>query len=259
MRWFWKVYFWENLRTSFADWKEHQDVINLVLFLVATSAGLGVSIPLADSWAKGVPIFLGTWFGCLVFIITPIRMWKRQKDKLDELEQFGVELVYDDKLVGCKEVVNLYGADGELAETTTTYRVGIRAKGNRTVEKVRVDLEHIDPLDGAFLPQTLSPKGIQPEQQPVIDIDPSDQPTQYVDTVRRSDRRTEIEICYHARQYDGHKLPRNIAGGIYTFTLRVVGRNMQSFERKVKLGLEKDSGFIFILQEEVSGQQRTDK
>lgn len=85
MRWYLK-YWRQNLRLSFGLWEGHEAVTTLlVIFAVAVlsaissilgSRVLNVNLNTMISWS------LATWFGVLVLVFTPMRMWVTQAKRM---------------------------------------------------------------------------------------------------------------------------------------------------------------------------------
>ena len=233
-------YLWENLKTSFGEWKEHQAMSNFLMFLFALLLAVGISIPIGDNWGDQLALFVGAWFGCLVLIITPVRMWKRQDDKVKKYEEQKIELVFDeDRYPGCKGLMKYYDKNGNVSGEHVYYRVGTRALGGNTIEGVEVLLTNFEPQGADFLPQALNPKDCPSDAPSTFSVDPGEIPSRYVEVIKWDKFRHEIEICYRQNYSDtGRKLPRFIPCQLYTFTLLVHGRDIPSFTRKFVGGVE---------------------
>ena len=88
MRW-WFSYWHENLRRSLGLWEEEKAttafIAALVFGLLGAAIGYGTYALAAGSVGVSVLVGLVSWFGLLVLIVTPMRMWRERVAHLASL------------------------------------------------------------------------------------------------------------------------------------------------------------------------------
>src|SRR3990167_9264687 len=82
-------YLSESFQRSLVRWNQDQSMTMLVSIVIAAAlallfGGFLVLAQLLAGW-KMIPVFLVGWFLMLWLIVTPARMWKEQRDKLNDL------------------------------------------------------------------------------------------------------------------------------------------------------------------------------
>lgn len=167
MHW-WIDYWKENLHRSLALWERHQVVSILVGMLV------GAIPAVISGWlTDNIGIGLLVWFGCLVFLITPMRIWKEQTDRLKVLtkKRLILSVVERDREVdgrgnvwwhikvenpSSEGIKNCYGKlESFIAESTDTPRAnlpfGVRfpwtSRGGANRQAVAIGANSSDYLD----------------------------------------------------------------------------------------------------------------
>jgi len=83
-------YMKENLKLSFASWSQGQKVGSLAGFLIAGAVTLlgsaGIAFYLQSSVHRYWPLALGFWFLFTVLVITPFRMWRYERNRVEVAE-----------------------------------------------------------------------------------------------------------------------------------------------------------------------------
>lgn len=226
------VYLWKSITISFFEWSRDHKIWTLLCIIIGFApASIVASIAPLSAFQK-LGLGLGVWFFALVLVVTPWRMWKRESDSLARLGQHGIELVFDEKCPGCIEVTNHYSSVGprEQVGTAIMYRMGIMAKGQKTVESVRILVEAFAPQGAAYLPKPLRMKYCAGS---VLDIHPGATPTGFVDFINWWKGSSQFVVCFD----DGN---RQIPAGGYTFVLVGQGRDMAPYRQRFDLTLDRD-------------------
>ena len=238
------VYWKENLYKSFVLWERHEAMSALIVALAIGLLALatGFSITALSSIAVGASFFigLGGWFALMVLVITPMRMWKEKKDKLDIFEQVGLELVFDEARYAACRMDTSPSHGGGIITKRTLYRVGVRATGGHTVEGAEVMLKDFKPQGAPFLPMPLHPMNANPHGPSTFTVDPSSTPMRFVEAVEWDSSWEYIRIPYHQTN------PLNdIPIQQYTFTLLVHGKEIMPSEKDFIVNVDEQKGLIF--------------
>jgi len=101
MGWRWQ-YWKENVSRTFHLWEKHEAVSVLAGMVIAAipSAGFGYLASVVAGY--GLVVAFSCWFGFLLLVITPMKMWKERTDNISELTgkrlmPTDAEVYHDDK------------------------------------------------------------------------------------------------------------------------------------------------------------------
>jgi len=207
-----------------ADIWNIKDIVQTVIIILGWGGGgwiMTINTALAVGILVGIP--------ALLFLIAGIKL----QFKVNKYNMRKVELVFDPDLYpSCR--CSCIRQEGVV---TTIYRVGLRAKGNRTVY-ARVELARFTPQNANFLPQPLTPMDIPIKGEGWVEVNPSGTPNQFINVVEWALERGEIAICYHRDQENQRLWPNMIPVREYMFTLLVQVRDDSYFEEDFLVNVE---------------------
>jgi hypothetical protein len=147
---FWE-YIRENLALSFASWAQGQKVGTLLglLFGVAIgAAGLAGVALIEPTVQRYWPVALAIFFFAMVLIITPFRLWRRERVRAESAEAKLIpklRCAFGDQIPGCvRPNTTIYGMPvvdyttgsrvvGSMSVTGTYHRLAVEAIGLGTV------------------------------------------------------------------------------------------------------------------------------
>lgn len=152
-------------------------VLSAIGFALSNNGGLAVI-------AVGAAVFLVALLGINFIVLTPMAMWKEQRDKIRVYETPQLFISYDDADLACKR--DKYLGDHQLGERL--WRVRIKGSQGTLIKGVVVQLEAIEPsiddLPQALHPMTLPWKGLPTEWEGDGSFDIRPGATAYVDIIR---------------------------------------------------------------------------
>ena len=95
-----------NLRHSFGVWKKGESVSVLLGILVAAVIAalplIGLSFLADIDWSQRVGLGLALWFGVLVLVVTPYRLWKEQREEIEGLKTSNKDQAVLDEISALK-------------------------------------------------------------------------------------------------------------------------------------------------------------
>lgn len=139
--WYWfKNYLPENLRRSFGLWERHEAMSILIGLLIsgllATLSALGIYIAIPSfTLLSYLGLGLLSWFLWLVLVVTPVKMWRSERERADNLEE---------NMKPCLEIMESPTRQGDGAfGDGHGWGLMIRNTGSKVAESCRGYLEQI--------------------------------------------------------------------------------------------------------------------
>lgn len=169
-------------------WERDERMTTLITAVIAVVLALASTMGLSWPWLTVVPTSIAYFLVAVILyrllILSPMQMWKEQRDKALAYETTNLLIEFDDANASCKRDQHL--GDDQLGERL--WRVGIKGSGGHLMNGVVVQLVAIEPsVDD--LPQALHPMNSPWQGQPTdwkgdgsFDIRPG--ATEYVDVIR---------------------------------------------------------------------------
>ena len=122
----------------------------IIAVVVALTSTLGLSWP----WLAAIPTFIAVFLVAVILarliVLSPMQMWKEQRDRLLAYETPVLSFYYDDANTSCKR--DIPQGDGQLGQRL--WRVGVKGAEGIIATGVVVRVEKMEP-SMPDLPQTL--------------------------------------------------------------------------------------------------------
>lgn len=195
-------------------------------------------------WAVPLAVLILTFVYSL--IRAPFKIYQ-------EIEKAGEESLLELEVIKERKLAIIYSVGAPYEQkgpgSYHGFRVGVEAKGKRTIEGVHVELVEMEPPENAYLPINLHIKGNDPPQEPKFrfTLDPGER--EYIDVVYNyGDIKERYFYLFYADSHKPNQMPAKEYP--YRITLRAYGKDViEPCEESFKLNVD-ESGKLHFYHED---------
>jgi hypothetical protein len=244
--WEWFYGFWKRCcQWSIGKQGELATMISIAFAIFST---LGVTgLILANALQNRNLYFMLIPFGVLFFLIAPVMVWKKEREKVLEFERVDLQLIVEND----EQYIHQRGDNW-------IFRIGVKTSSSKTVNNVEVVVAKRNGKEHAYSDAPLRPAYSLPGDSASFSVKPDD--IKFVEVCSWDKGSKEMRMHYHTsyqillKYYDDkykeypyglppHISPFVLSNGIpteHTITLCITGDNVRSVDKTLRLNTSRE-------------------